>query len=319
MKTATRAVLITVGVLAIGAVAAPAVIARVSPATTIQYLTETVTRSDVTRTVAATGRMVDARTYAIVPGADPVLTERAGRRIGTAAAARGYTTTDLRVVVGETVEKGDVLAVVEDSEGDKTRVRAPFDGVVREVLTTEDASAGQVLTLGVGGRRAALEVSEYDVARVTRGQQASVELNGTGQRISATVVSVAPTATSTSGVQTYDTLLRGTRIPTAARIGMTVTGTVTVRRERDVLTVPTTAVSTVDGGHTVRVLTDAGQPETRVIETGLVGDRTTQVRRGLQEGERVITGTDGAIAEEQDNGFLPPAPGGVAPGAGGTR
>lgn len=318
MRTATRVVLITVGVLAIGAVAAPLVIARVSPSTTTQYLTETVTRSDVTRTVAATGRVVDARTYAVVPGADPTLTERTGLKVGTAAAGRGYTTTDLRVIVGSTVEEGDVLAVVEDAAGDETRVKAPFDGVVREVLTAEDASAGQILTLGVGGRRVALEVSEYDVARVAPRQSATVEVNGTGQRFRARVVSVAPTATTTSGVQTYDTLLRGAKVPAAARIGMTVTGTITVRRERDVVAVPSTAVTAADGGHTVRVLTAAGQPETRVVQVGLVGDRSTQVRRGLKEGERVVTGTDGAVAEEQGSGFLPPAPGGAAPGAEGA-
>lgn len=316
MRTATRVVLITVGVLAVGAVAAPLVIARVSPSTTTRYLTETVTRSDVTRTVAATGRVVDARTYAVVPGADPTLTERTGRKVGTAAASRGYTTTDLRVIVGSTVEEGDVLAVVEDADGEETRVKAPFDGVVREVLTAEDASAGQLLTLGVGGRRVALEVSEYDVARVARRQSATVEVNGTGQRFRARVVSVAPTAITTSGVQTYDTLLRGGDWPRKARIGMTVTGTITVQRRRNVLAVPATAITASAGGRTVSVLDAAGQPQTRAIRVGLAGDRLTEVTRGLKAGERVVTGTDGEVAAADRPGFVPPAPGGAAAGGG---
>lgn len=314
MKTRTRVTLIVVGVVAIGAVAAPMVVARVSPSTAPRYLTETVVRTDVTRTVAATGRVVGATTYAVVPGTDPTLTERNGTRVGTAAAARGYTTKDLRVVVGDRVEKGDVLAVVEDADGEETRVKAPFDGVVQSVLTAEGASAPQIATLGVGGRRVALEVSEYDVARVDDGQSARVELNGTGQAFKARVRTIAPTATTSSGVQTYDTVLRGQAWPRSARIGMTVTGMITVQRRPDVLAVPAAAITTADGGTTVRVLTAAGEPETRAVRVGLAGDGLTEVARGLEEGERVITGTDGEVSAADQPGFVPPAPGGAGQG-----
>jgi multidrug efflux pump subunit AcrA (membrane-fusion protein) len=316
MKTRTRVALVAVGVLAVGAVAAPVVVARVAAPTAPRYLTETVVRADVTRTVAATGRVVDTWTYAVVPGADPTLTERAGTKVGTAAAARGYETKDLRVRVGSEVEEGDVLAVVEDADGDETRVRAPFDGVVRSVLTAEGAAAGQVATLGVGGRRVALEVSEYDVARVATGQSARVELNGTGQAFPLRVSSIAPIATDSSGVQTYETLLRGKGWPPRARVGMTVTGTITVQRRRDVLAVPATAITTSDGGRTVSVLDAAGTTQTRAVRVGLTGDRLTEVTRGLEEGERVVTGTDGEVGAAEQPGFVPPAPGGAAAGGG---
>lgn len=317
MRTRARVALVAVGVLAIGAVATPLVLARVTPPEEPRYLTEAVVRTDVTRTVAATGQVADAMTYAVVPGADPTLTERNGTRVGTATPARGYTTTDLRVAVGQLVERGDVLAVVEDAGGDRTRVRAPFDGVVRSVLTAERATAGQIATLGVGGRRATLEVSEYDVARVATGQSARVELNGTGQRFGARVGSVAPASTTTSGVQTYATLLRAENWPRSARIGMTVTGTITVQRRRDVLAVPATAITATDGGHSVSVLGADGRPRTRPVKVGLAGDRLTEVTRGLTEGERVVTGTDGEVAAVDRPGFVPPAPGGAA--SGGTR
>lgn len=311
MRTGARVALIAVGVLAIGAVAAPLVIARVSPQDTTRYLTETVVRTDVTRTVAATGRVVDARTYAVVPDADPTLTERDGTKIGTARAASGFTTTDLRVAVGDEVEKGDVLAVVEDADEEETRVKAPYDGVVRSVLTSEGAAAGQVATLGVGGRRVVVEVSEYDVARVAGGQAARVELNGDGRTFRGRVTSVAPTATTSSGVQTYDTVVRASGWPKTARIGMTVTGTITVQRRADVLAVPTTAVTKADGGHTVQVLNAAGQPETRVVRIGVAGDRLTEIARGLKQGERVVTGTDGEVAADDRGGFIPPPPNGA--------
>lgn len=311
MRTRARVALIAVGVLAIGAIAAPMVIARVSPDATTRYLTEAVQRTTVTRTVASTGRVVDTRTYAVVPGAEPTLTERNGAKVASAAAARGYTTTELRIGVGSRVEKGDVLAVVEDAADEETKVRAPFDGVVRELFTAEGATAGQIVSLGVDGRRVRLEVSEYDVAQVTPGQSARVELNSAGRTFTAAVSSIASVASASSGVQTYDTMLKSSAWPKGVRVGMTVTGTVTVERRTDVLGVPTTAVTKADGGHTVSVLDAAGQPQTRVVQIGIAGDRLTEVTRGLKQGERVVTGTDGTVSAEDRGGFVPPPPGGA--------
>ena len=60
----------------------------------------------------------------------------------------------------------------------------------------------------------------------------------------------------------------------------------------DVLTVPSAALgnASTDGKYTVRVMAADGSTAQRKVEVGLNDKVTAQIRSGLQEGERVITG-----------------------------
>ena len=84
-----------------------------SAASTTQYLTSAATTGDVTDDVAATGALAAQSSYGLVFGSDPYL-------ITATATAPNSTTTwpvkEVKVKVGDTVAKGDVLATADTTD-----------------------------------------------------------------------------------------------------------------------------------------------------------------------------------------------------------
>lgn len=283
--------------------------------TTSSYLTDTVTSSTVQKSISDSGTVVDQYTYSIAPGTDPVLTERAGSEVGSASRASGYTVEDLRVSEGQSVKKGDVLAVVTNDDDDDSDVEAPFDGRIRSLATAEGAAAPVVATLGVGRRDVAVTVSEYDVARLRIDQNADLRLDASGATFDGTVAAISQTAETTSGVQTYQVTIRTTDLPSSARPGMTVTATIALTSKAGVLSVPLTAVTGSGGDATVQVLDGEGEAVTRGVTIGLVGDTRVEITKGLEAGEKVVTGVPGGPAVAVAPVTPGPPPGAPRPGS----
>lgn len=314
MSRGSRIALTVVAVAVVAGAAAPFILGRSAGAETPAYLSETVSSTDVTQSVVASGTVRDRYTFSIAPDLDPVLIDMAGTTIATSAAARGYVTTDLRVAAGDRVERGDILALVEDPDGDEVKVKAPFDGTVRSVLTAERSDAASIVTLGVGTRVAALSVSEFDVASLSVGQAATLTVNATGDEAKAEVSTVATTATSDSGVQSFQALLSVARWPAKTRVGMSVTATVTVAQRADVLSVSTAAITMQGERATVKIVGKDGVTTSRPVTLGLVGDSRVEITDGLALGDVVVTGASGPVPTTDSGGFLPPRPpGGGAP------
>jgi macrolide-specific efflux system membrane fusion protein len=80
-------------------------------ATTTEYLTGAVTTGDVTDDVAATGTVATTASYGLSFGAPAHL---AGAT--TSGGSGPWTVTDLKVTVGDTVKKGDVLATADPAD-----------------------------------------------------------------------------------------------------------------------------------------------------------------------------------------------------------
>ena len=312
MTRGKRIALIVAAIAVVGGVAAPLALGDRSGASSPAYLTDTVEAADVVQTVVGTGLVVDAYTYAIAPGLDPVLVKRAGTQVAGVPVARDHRTKDLRVRAGDRVDKGDILAVVKDPQGDTLKVKAPYAGTVRSVLSADRASAATLVTLGVGARLVSMTVSEYDVAALAAGQKASVTVNATDQTAAAKVTSIASVATSEAGVQSYQAVVSVPDWPGKTRVGMSVTTTITVQARRAVPSVPLAAVTSVDGSTVVRVVGADGTAVPRAVTVGLVGDERVEVTQGLRTGETVVTGESGQVPTTDTGGFLPPRP----PGAG---
>lgn len=79
-------------------------------------------------------------------------------------------------------------------------------------------------------------------------------------------------------------------------------------RAENVLTVPSTALERAGKGWRVRVLHGDGTVERRPVEVGLNDKVTAEIRSGLQEGERVVTGEAVAGAGGQQQQRRPPGP-----------
>jgi macrolide-specific efflux system membrane fusion protein len=156
------------------------------------------------------------------------------------------------------------------------------------------------------------EFPETEATKIRAGQAAAVTVNAlAGQRLQATVVSVAITPTVVSNVVDFPVTLQLTNPASSLRPGETANISVIADQADNVLFVPASSVTTRGGASTVTVVQGSTQ-RTQTVVLGLQGDSTDQIMSGLTPGQRVLltTGTTGFPA----GGF--PAGGG---GLGGAR
>lgn len=129
--------------------------------------------------------------------------------------------------------------------------------------------------------------SESDVGQVRRGQAATVTVNALpDEQLAAHVVSVATLPTSGSSVVSYDVTLRLDQLADGLKSGMTASAQVVVDEADGVLNVPSSAVSGRGSTGTVTVA-DGDRREQRRVTLGIVGDSTTQILDGLEEGDQL--------------------------------
>ncbi len=129
---------------------------------------------------------------------------------------------------------------------------------------------------------------EADTTKLEVGQAAKITWNALpGATATGKVASIDPTATTNNGVVTYGVVVDLTSLPEGIRIGQTTTVVVTIASKANVLTVPSTAVTTVGDRSFVEVLANGVETRT-AVEVGLVGDSLTEITSGLNEGDVVV-------------------------------
>ena len=124
--------------------------------------------------------------------------------------------------------------------------------------------------------------------------------NGTGNPAGATgaspiatgtVTEVGAVASASSGVATYPVTVTFDTDSKDVYVGSTVTAAITTTERKNVLQVPSQAVTTANGTSTVLVATNGkadGPTETRTVTVGATLSGQTEITDGLREGEKVI-------------------------------
>ena len=200
-----------------------------------------------------------------------------------------------------------------------TRITAPIDGTVLAIVTQEGQTVNasqQAPTIVVLGQIDVMtvraEISEADIVGVQPGQPVSFTILGdSDRRYEARLAGIEPapesitgdssiTSSSSSGSASSSSASEavyyiGTfEVPNPdgrLRTYMTAEVQIVTDEARDVLTVPAAAlVGGGRGGYSVRVVDAAGQVAARPVEIGLNNKVAIEVRGGLGEGERVVTG-----------------------------
>ncbi|BAW00744.1 secretion protein HlyD [Thermus thermophilus] len=175
---------------------------------------------------------------------------------------------------------------------EKTRVRAPFAGVVLAVFPSPGAQVGPntpLLTLGdLSAYALALEVDETEIAKVRVGQEVNVTLEGLpGEVFRGRVVAVSPQAQVVNNIPVFKVTVQ---LPYDARLrpGMSADGEIVVEEARDVLVVPKRAVERVRGRAYVTVLLPDGSTDSVRVVLGPEDARMVAVLEGLKEGDQVV-------------------------------
>ena len=255
--------------------------------------------------------------------ADATVTNGMGEIVGTgtleinkpmAVSAYGGTIRQIRVNVGDEIERKDTIYVLEDSpltltqeslriqreaaaeeleEAKEQRenliILAPCDGVIASVEALEVGSsvtAGTTLLSILEGEDMTLTIAvdELDVVSVQEGQPVSITVDALSDlTVEGTVEKIAPVGSGESGVTTYDVKLSFDAAGTGIRAGMNATGEILVSSVEDALYIPVEALMTVNDQYCVLTASGSYQP----VEVGIMNDEYVQILSGLEAGDLV--------------------------------
>jgi hypothetical protein len=160
-------------------------------------------------------------------------------------------------------------------------------------------------------------LSESDIGKVEVGQKATITINAaSGEKVGGHVSSIGVLSSSsssgTSSAVSYPVTVTLDQNADGVRTGMSATADI-VTAQTSGLAVPNQALR----GSNVTVERN-GQRSTQRVETGVVGDSTTQVVSGLSAGDKVvITSTSALAGSAASGGTQAPGAGGLGGGAGG--
>jgi HlyD family secretion protein len=167
---------------------------------------------------------------------------------------------------------------------------APTTTVRRGSVAVTASADGAISGVANGpGSVVVVPFEEAAAANITPNQRARVSFDAVPDLVlDATVVAVAPTGVSISGVTNYYVTVALTQGDPRLRAGQTATVSVITRSVDNVLVVPNAAVSRSGGNSYVNVPGPDGAPVPTRFEPGLVGDENTQVLSGLTEGQTIL-------------------------------
>ena len=211
-----------------------------------------------------------------------------------------------------------------------TKITAPMDGTVISVPVSEGqtVNANQttptIVTIAdLSKMKIKPEISEGDITKVKAGQEVSFTILSDSQTVYHSVIdSVVPANTTTSDSSSTSSSISSSSSSTTSaiyyyanvlidnpdrtlRIGMTTENNIKIANAKDVLLVSNMAIQKRDGKSFVNVLNDKNQSEPREVETGVQNDFHTEIKSGLNEGEKVIVSQ---VANGEQVGSMPRGP-----------
>ena len=211
-----------------------------------------------------------------------------------------------------------------------TKITAPMDGTVISVPVSEGqtVNANQttptIVTIAdLSKMKIKPEISEGDITKVKAGQEVSFTILSDNQTVYHSVIdSVDPANTTTSDSSSTSSSTSSSSSSTTSaiyyyanvlidnpdrtlRIGMTTENNIKIANAKDVLLVSNMAIQKRDGKNFVNVLNDKNQPEPREVEIGVQNDFKTEIKSGLNEGEKVIVSQ---VANGEQVGSMPRGP-----------
>ena len=195
-----------------------------------------------------------------------------------------------------------------------TRITAPSAGTVvslvveqGQTINSSQTSPTVVQIADLTSMTNKMQIAEGDATKVKAGQTVNFTiLSEPDTPISAKLDSIDPGLTTMSqGSYSRSTDTTSNAIYYYARatvpnpegklaIGMTTQNTVEIASADNVLMVPTVAIKTKDGKKFVRVLGANNQAVDKEIQTGLKDSMNTEVKSGLNEGDKVVMSEMGA-------------------------
>lgn len=221
-----------------------------------------------------------------------------GRSVGGGTATGGGSTTSTAtaaqlVAYQKAVSAAELQVLVAEQAIAQATIIAPIAGTVTSLgfepgdEVTASSTTQTIVVEGVDGVEVVTTVSLTDIASVVVGQPATVIPDGRSEPLEGEVVAVAVVPDDSQSTTAFRVTISLT--DPAANIGSGTTGSVTIETAdaRQVLAVPSSAVSWRDDQAVVRAL-DGAATEERRVEIGVIGSDWVEITDGLTEGETVV-------------------------------
>lgn len=172
-------------------------------------------------------------------------------------------------------------------------ITSPMDGIVGRVDVAVGDMTSTQTPVAVINNTAELEVevkvSEADISSVQEGTAVKVLIKAAGEEpLAGTVKSVASVADSVT--RTYPvkiTLPNNAKSP--VKSGMFAEVMLGTQHRAGVIAIPMAAVLPKNGENTVYVVTGENHAKTVIVQTGLNDGTYTEITKGLQVGQKVVT------------------------------
>ncbi len=196
----------------------------------------------------------------------------------------------------DTSEKARAAVRTVANQMEKTKIYAPFNGVV----TAVDIEEGEVATVGMavisvageGNMEIESNIPESDIAEVSSGQKAETTFDALSNEdiFEAEVMEIDPASTVIQGVVYYRTKMKLIGSDDRIKIGMSLDADILTAKKENVLMIPERAVKTENGVKMVEILLAENKTRKVEVKTGLKGDSgMIEIISGINEGDKVVT------------------------------
>lgn len=230
----------------------------------------------------------------------------ASARAAVALANRDVENSVLRAPVGGSVSAitgavGEYVsgAAMTTALAPGTNASIPGVGAAASSDSAGQASSGLSATRPGGGAfivlnnvntfQVVVPFEESDAAKVSPNQKVRVTFDAIPDlERDGTVLSIAPSGTNISGVTNYYATILLLDSDPRLRAGLTAEAGVETAQTENVLMVPNAAITKQGGQSFVNIPGPDGKPMRKQFEPGMVGDTTTEVRSGLNQGQEVL-------------------------------
>lgn len=183
-------------------------------------------------------------------------------------------------------------------------ISSDFDGVVTAVNvkagSTANTQAAVVVVEDIANLQVVVNVNQYDVVNVKKGQEALIKFNGSIYK--GAVSSIDPVASKSMTTSGTDTsvkavidLLEGGDI---LKSGYDVDVDIKIGEKKDILKTPAEAIMTDKENRETVYVFEADTARLKEIQTGISSDMETEITSGLKEGDRVIINPPTTLRDE---------------------
>jgi macrolide-specific efflux system membrane fusion protein len=196
-------------------------------------------------------------------------------------------------------ENNDEMALQEAKAAyeiaDKAYKRVPLTNSIAGEVINRSCEPGQNVSMQselfvIADRLVArVQVDEADIGKLKVGQDSWILLDAfPDERVEARVTKISREGTLVSDVVEYDVMIEPTDVPRYWASGMTANVEFVIAKKKDILVVPRSAVTDLNGTQFAVVM--EGEPARREIQTGITDGKFVEVIEGLAEGETVLLG-----------------------------